>query len=219
MRTSFLIPVAAFILLQSVGAHAAGIYQMGYRYAFGDMAGDGAHGRTFVICGDECTAAPPLTPAPRFPALSIRVSRDIAAKNSPEKAPDVGSRDTPPNSDMSGRGRAAGTHITVLFGLDSPVLSDAERVRLSSFVNSLGAEPKDSNLFVTGYTCDLGGKAHNDVLAAKRAEAVEAYLRRIGAHATWVTGMGKCCYVTKDRSKRYLNRRVEVTFSEREGTK
>ena len=122
------------------------------------------------------------------------------------------------------RTRAKGEHaadarITVLFGLDNSVLSDAERARLSSFVKSLGAETKAGNLFVTGYTCDLGNKAHNDVLAIKRAEAVEAYLRKAGLHAMWVTGRGKCCYATKDPGKRYLNRRVEVIFSKREVTK
>ena len=120
---------------------------------------------------------------------------------------------------MSDREHVADARITVLFGLDSSVLRDAERARLSSFVKSLGAETKDGNLFVTGYTCDLGSKAHNDVLAIKRAEAVEAYLRKAGLHATWVTGMGKCCYATKDQSKRHLNRRVEVIFSKREATK
>ena len=101
----------------------------------------------------------------------------------------------------------------------APALSNAERARLSSFVKSLGAETKAGNLFVTGYTCDLGSKAHNDVLAIERAEAVEAYLRKTGLHAMWVTGMGKCCYATKDPSKRYLNRRVEVIISKKEAAK
>ena len=92
---------------------------------------------------------------------------------------------------------AADARITVLFGLDSSALSDAEKARLSSFVKSLDAETKGGNLFVTGYTCDLGSKAHNDVLAIERAEAVETYLRKAGLHVMWVTGTGKCCYATK----------------------
>ena len=219
MKTSSLIPIAAFVLIQSVGAHATGIYQMGYRYAFDNVAQDGARRKTFVICGDECTAAPPLAPAPRFPTLSVRVSQDITAKKSPEKAPDGGSRDTPPNKDASDREHAADARITVLFGLDSSALSDAERSRLSSFVKSLDAETKAGNLFVTGYTCDLGTKNHNDDLAIERAEAVESYFRKAGLHVMWVTGTGKCCYATKDPGKRYLNRRVEVTISKREATK
>ena len=202
-------------------SHAAGIYQMGYRYSFDGMAWDNARRQTFVICEDACAAAPPLAPAPRFPALSIRVSQDIAAsqKEAAQKAPDSGSRETPASKDASDRKHAADARITVLFGLDSSVLSDAEKARLSSFVKSLDAETKAGNLFVTGYTCDLGSKAHNDVLAMKRAEAVEAYLRKAGLHAMWVTGTGKCCYATKDPGKRYLNRRAEVIISKREATK
>jgi outer membrane protein OmpA-like peptidoglycan-associated protein len=219
MKTSSLIPIAAFVLIQSAGAHATGIYQMGYRYAFDNAAQDGARRKTFVICGDECTAAPPLAPAPRFPTLSVRVSQDITAKKSPDKAPDGGGRETPPNKDASDREHAADARITVLFGLDSSALSDAEKAKLSSFVKSLDAEAKAGNLFVTGYTCDLGTKNHNDDLAIERAEAVERYFRKAGLHVMWVTGTGKCCYATKDPGKRYLNRRVEVTISKREDPK
>ncbi len=183
------------------------------------MAWDNAHRQTFVICDDACVAVSPLAPAPRFPALSIKVSQDIATKKSPEKAPDAGGKETSPSKDASDREHAADVRITILFGLDSSILSDAERSRLSSFVKSLDAETKGGDLFVTGYTCDLGSKAHNDDLAIKRAEAVEIYLRKAGLHAMWVTGTGKCCYATKDQSKRYLNRRAEVTISKREATK
>jgi outer membrane protein OmpA-like peptidoglycan-associated protein len=219
MNTTSLGLVTALVLFQSVASYAAGIYQMDYRYSFSDMARDSARRQTFVICDDVCAAIPPLAPAPRFPALSVRISQDIAAKKSPEKAPDRGSRDTPPNKDASDREHAADARITVLFGLDSSALSDAERSRLSSFVKGLDAETKGGDLFVTGYTCDLGSKAHNDVLAIERAEAVETYLRKAGLHVMWVTGTGKCCYATKDPGKRYLNRRVEVTISKREATK
>jgi outer membrane protein OmpA-like peptidoglycan-associated protein len=183
------------------------------------MAGDGAHRETFVICGDACAAAPPLSPAPRFPALSIRVSQHVPIKKSPERAMDGGNRDTPPNKEAAKEEHVADARITVLFDLDSSVLSDEERARLSSFVKSLDSETRAGNLFVTGYTCDLGSKVHNDALAMKRAEAVEVYLRKAGLHAMWVTGTGKCCYATKDPAKRYLNRRAEVTISKREATK
>lgn len=219
MKISSLIPIAALVLFQSVASHAAGIYRMGYKYSFDGMAWDNAHRQTFVICDDACAAGPPLAPAPRFPALSIKVSQDIATKKSPEKAPDGGSRDTPPSKDANKEKHAADARITVLFGLDSSALSDAERARLSSFVKSLDAETKAGNLFVTGYTCDLGTKNHNDDLAIERAEAVESYFRKAGLHVMWVTGTGKCCYATKDQGKRYLNRRAEVIISKREATK
>ena len=77
MKTSSLIPIAALVLFQSAASHAAGIYQMDYRYSFDGIARDNAQGQTFVICDDACVAAPPLAPAPRFPALSMRVSQDL----------------------------------------------------------------------------------------------------------------------------------------------
>ncbi len=220
MKTASITLIALLLVLfQSVASDATGIYQAQYRYSFDGMARDGAHRQTFVICDDACAAGPPLAPAPRFPALSVKVSQDVAAKKSPEKAPDGGNRDTPPNKDAANGEHVADARITVLFGLDNSVVSDEERARFSSFVKSLGAETKAGNLFVTGYTCDLGNKAHNDLLAMKRAEAVEAYLRKTGLQAMWVTGRGKCCYATQDPGKRYLNRRVEVIFSKREATK
>ena len=220
MKTSCLIPIAAFVLLQSAGAHAAGIYQMGYRYSFDGMAWDKARRQTFVICDDACVAASPLAPAPRFPTLSVRVSQDpFSRKKDPQKAPDGGSGNSAVKKDTNKEEHAADARITILLGLDSSILSDAERSRLSSFVKSLDAETKAGNLFVTGYTCDLGSKSHNDLLAIERAEAVEAYLRKAGLHAMWITGTGKCCYATKDPGKRYLNRRVEVTISKREDPK
>ena len=221
MKTSFLIPIAGFLLFQSVGAHATGIYQMGYKYSFDDMARDSARRKTFVICDDACVTESPLARAPRFPALSIKVSQDLSVspgKETTQKAPDNGNKETSPKK-ADNREHAEDARITVLFALDTSVLSHAEKARLSSFVESLGAETKAGRLFVTGYTCDLGSKVHNDALAIKRAEAVEAYLRKAGLHAIWVTGTGKCCYATKDPAKRYLNRRAEVIISKREATK
>ena len=218
MKISSLIPIAALVLFQSVASHAAGIYQMGYKYSFDGMAWDNAHRQTFVICDDACAVGPSLAPAPRFPTLSVRVSRDVPKENA-QKEPDSGSKGTSPKKDASEREPDAEARITVLFGLDSSVLSDAEKARLSSFVKSLDAETKAGALSVTGYTCDLGSKAHNDVLAIKRGEAVAAYLRKSGLHAMLVTGTGKCCYATKDPGKRYLNRRAEVTISKRGATK
>ena len=218
MNTTSLGLVTALVLFQSVASYAAGIYQMDYRYSFSDMARDSARRQTFVICDDACVAESPLAPAPRFPALSIKVSQDpLSRKEDPQKAPDGGSGNSAVKKDTSEH--AADARITVLFGLDSSALSDAEKAKLSSFVKSLDAEAKAGNLFVTGYTCDLGTKNHNDDLAIERAEAVERYFRKAGLHVMWVTGTGKCCYATKDQGKRYLNRRAEVIISKREATK
>jgi outer membrane protein OmpA-like peptidoglycan-associated protein len=222
VKTTSLVLIAAFVLFQSAGAHAAGIYRMDYRYSFDNMASAYAQRPTFVICDDTCAAGPPLASAPRFPALSIRVSQDLAANannGAIQRAPVSGNSETAAIVAKSNGQQDPDARVTVLFSLDRSALSDAEKARLSSFVEGLDAEAKAGNLFVTGYTCDLGSKAHNDVLAMKRAEAVEGYLRKAGLHAIWVAGRGKCCYATKEPDKRYLNRRVEVTINNKEATK
>jgi outer membrane protein OmpA-like peptidoglycan-associated protein len=222
VKTLSLVLVAAFVLFQSASVHAAGIYQMEYRYSFDDMARDGAHRQAFVICDDTCAAGPPLAPAPRFPALSIKVSQNPPTSANREvtpMAPVGGNSETAAIIAKSNGPQDPDTRVTVLFSLDSSALGDAEKARLSSFAKGLDAEAKDSKLFVTGYTCDLGNKAHNDYLAMNRAEAVEGYLRKAGLHAIWVAGRGKCCYATKDPGKRYLNRRVEVAIDNKEATK
>ncbi len=111
-----------------------------------------------------------------------------------------------------------GQPVTILFTLDSAVLDDVAKAHLSSFVENMGARSKESYFSITGYTCDLGRKDHNDILARQRAEAVAAYLRKAGIHLSQVTGTGKCCYATDDLGKRYLNRRVEVRAQKKEVT-
>ncbi len=124
MKTSSLVPIAALVLFQTVASHATGISQMDYRYSFDGTARDSAHVQTFVICDDACIAGPSLAPAPRFPALSVRVSRDVAKENA-QKEPDSGSKGASPKKDASEREPAAEARITVLFGLDNSVLTDA----------------------------------------------------------------------------------------------
>lgn len=222
MKTPFLVLIATFLFFQSIGAHAIGISQKDYRYLFDDVARSNAYRPTFVICEDACVAPPPLAPAPRFPVLSIKVSQNPVsgtAKETAQKTTVDANNKAATNVEKSNEQQDPDVRITVLFSLDSFVLSDAEKTRLSSFLKSLDAERKAGDFFVTGYTCDLGSKAHNDALAMKRAEAVEAQLRKAGVHAIWIAGIGKCCYATKDPGKRYLNRRVEVIIGKREATK
>lgn len=218
VKTAFIAVIALLLVLfQPASSHANGIYQMEYRYVFDGTARDSAHGQTFVVCEDACTTAPYLAPAPRFPALSVRISQDVAAgKEDTRTGQEGGKGETAVKTITNGTQRGRDARITVLFGLDSWALSNTERARLSSFVESTGAETKGGDLSVTGYTCDLGSKAHNDILAGKRAEAVATYLRKAGLRPSRVTGIGRCCYVTEDQANRYLNRRVEATISKRE---
>ena len=89
----------------------------------------------------------------------------------------------------------------VHFTLDSAVLSPSEKT-------SLDLLDKTINYDVIGYTCDIGSKKHNEVLALKRARAVADYLSLVGIKDLAFSGKGKCCYLdTEDKAK---NRRVEV---------
>lgn len=222
MKIPPLVLVAGVVLLQSTGAHATGIRQVDYAYSFDDVARPNAHGPTFVICEGACAEAPPLAPAPRFPALSIRVSQGVAKESNSgtaQKVPVSGNGEITRGVDRGKGQQNPDAHVTVLFGFDSAVLNDAEKARLSSFVEGLDAETKTQDLLVTGFTCDLGRKAHNDLLAMDRAHAVAAYLRKSGLPAIRVAATGKCCYVAKDPDKRHLNRRVEVTTTKTEATR
>lgn len=220
MKTAFLTPIGVLLVfLESVNSHATGIYQTDYRYSFGGMAHDSAHRQTFVICEDTHITAPYLVRAPRFPALSIRVSQDIVpGRQSTEKGPEDQGRETAVQKDSSVKQDTSEASITVLFELDSSGLTDAAKAKLSSYAQGI-AETKGKNIVVTGYTCDLGSKTHNDILARKRADAIAAYLKVAGVSPSRVLGMGKCCYATQDPDKRSFNRRGEVTTDKTEVTR
>ena len=72
--------------------------------------------------------------------------------------------------------------------------------------------PGDS-ILVEGRTDDLGSQAFNDRLARRRAEAVVATLKRLGANGDIeIHSQGKCCYTTANLSEttRAMNRRVDL---------
>ena len=92
-----------------------------------------------------------------------------------------------------------------LFDFNSAILKDSEKSKLLVFLHSL---QKAKSISVKGYTCDKGPKEYNDGLALRRALAVAQFLEDHGIKPSEVTGEGKCCYVSEDRSK---NRRTEIS--------
>jgi outer membrane protein OmpA-like peptidoglycan-associated protein len=210
--------VLLLVVFQPSASDATGIYQLHYRYSFDGIARDNTHQQTFVISENACEALPYLARAPRLPALSVRVTQDVTVTGeNAQKRPDGTSDKAIAKKDTSERQSGPDARITILFDLNSSTLSNVETAKLSSFIDRMGPETKGKFL-VTGYTCDLGKKAHNDILAKKRAEAVATYLRRAGMRPSRITGTGKCCYATKDADKRSLNRRVEVRTGKGEAT-
>jgi outer membrane protein OmpA-like peptidoglycan-associated protein len=89
-------------------------------------------------------------------------------------------------------------HEVIYFDFDSARIRESEKKKLD------GLRFDGGKYTITGYTCDIGSKEYNDRLALRRARAVRDYLKVDAA----VEGKGKCCYISKERSK---NRRAEVT--------
>ena len=204
-------------LLTSVPCQALTIVQVDYAYPRDGMARPGVHGRMFVI-GEDAGTGPHLIPALKAPPLALRVSRDVdAVPETTHKKPEYTPKDTS-KKDAPKVQSIPEVRATVLFPLDSAILGDDERMKLSSFIEKIGEKTTGNEVSVTGYTCDLGGKEHNDILAKKRAEAVASYLRAIGVVPSRVSGEGKCCYRTEETGKWYLNRRVEIRLDNKEAT-
>jgi OmpA-OmpF porin, OOP family len=221
MKTAFLTPIGVLLVfLESVNSHASGIYQTDYRYAYGGAAHDSAHRQTFVICEEVCVTGPYLVRVPRFPALSVRVSQDIASvRVGVQKIPEEKNTDNTTKKDSTDKQQGRGASITILFDLDSSSLTDTAKAKLSSYIQGIDAETKANGVVVKGYTCDLGSKTHNDILARRRADAIAAYLTMAGVRPSRILGMGKCCYMTEDPDRRSFNRRGEVTTDKTEVTR
>lgn len=97
--------------------------------------------------------------------------------------------------------------VTVYFACDEFKLKGGESAKLDAAVDSLKAADK---IEITGYTCHIGSKRYNDILAVERAREVASYLSSegISREKMEVSGTGKCCY--KDTARLDINRRVEV---------
>lgn len=91
----------------------------------------------------------------------------------------------------------------VFFPFNEFQIGDSEREQIKQFINCIrGREVK-----VTGYTCKIGSKSHNDKLAKARADSVARYLRQKGVIIKETTGRGQQKYIS---GVDYVNRRVEI---------
>ncbi|MFY9270795.1 MAG: OmpA family protein [Candidatus Manganitrophaceae bacterium] len=99
--------------------------------------------------------------------------------------------------------------ITVVqFPWNSNALVKTERNKVVKMIARIKEEGRDVVVRIVGYTDSLGGKAHNDRLAKKRAETVADIFGLEKIRVAEIRGDGKCCYVSE---KPDLNRRVEIT--------
>ncbi len=108
---------------------------------------------------------------------------------------------------------------TVLFAKDSPKINSQARGRLAEVGRDLKAEGAGS-VKITGYTDDLGTKAHGLTLSRQRAQAVSKVLRRYLPASSFtftVRGLGESHPAVPNTSEhnRRINRRVVVIYQPR----
>lgn len=105
----------------------------------------------------------------------------------------------------------SGPLLTVNFDLNSAQIKGGEIQKIQGAVPSLRTK---APLKISGFTCDLGSKAHNDRLALQRAQTVRSILLRSGLRKddiASVEGKGKCCFADTAPARHFVNRRVEIT--------
>jgi outer membrane protein OmpA-like peptidoglycan-associated protein len=108
---------------------------------------------------------------------------------------------------------------TVLFARDSPKINSRARGRLREVGRQLKGNGAGS-VKITGYTDDLGTKAHGLTLSRQRARAVATVLRRSLPASSFrftVRGLGESHPAVPNTSEhnRKINRRVVVVYQKR----
>ncbi len=104
--------------------------------------------------------------------------------------------------------------VSVTFGFDKSVLTDADKAQLDQVSSSL-ASARGYILEITGGTDSVGDADYNYKLSQRRADAVVNYLEtkyNIAPHKFYLIGIGKENPVAdnKSRAGRAQNRRVEI---------
>jgi len=137
----------------------------------------------FTWCG-ACSS-----PTPKAPARPGRPAKDTSAKKA-----NVGSQRQP----------AAVIH----FDFNSAAIKPSEAIKLSRLLKDIGA---NTTLILRGYTDAAGGKAYNQRLAWRRAQAVRRWLSTHTKQQVRydIRAYGKCCYA-RQPGLSPENRRVEI---------
>jgi OmpA-OmpF porin, OOP family len=103
---------------------------------------------------------------------------------------------------------------TVVFALNSAVLSEQAKNTLDRIASDVGGQRFGYMIEVQGYTDNTGDEQYNIGLSQRRAEAVERYLvsKNIPLFRVSIVGLGKDSPIAdnKTRDGRAQNRRVEV---------
>jgi len=194
-------------------ATAAEIRMGSYAYNYGKTSTALTDREIFVISEYGLTH-PRLALKPKVASLAVRTSEvrvtpdakptmeTRAKNNSAAEQTDSADTDTQPSIDHM-------CLLPIYFRFDRADLSDFETDQLDRLVSWVDRNSSKESLKVqvTGYTCDLGSRDHNERLSLLRAKSVAAYLEIKGLKPVEVRGEGK----NKPLSEvRRLNRRVEI---------
>ncbi len=192
-----------------------------YQYDYGDAVQVVKKEYQYVIC-NSCLEPVTLQRQIKPLLLSIRmttadlpsstlsvtaISGKAVETTPPAPTPEI-EQASPPVSSISKPEQATSSKktcapLTVYFDLNSSVVSESEKQKILSALHTL----RGNEMYLAGYTCDIGKKEHNETLAYNRARSVAEILYENDIRPRSVTGAGKCCYRSKDKR---LNRRVEI---------
>lgn len=95
------------------------------------------------------------------------------------------------------------------FELGSATLSSMAAKTFLTSMQRFGIS-RDTPLFITGYSCELGSEQFNLMLSLQRAVAVANFLESKGFSVTALQAKGEADPITTDPEQLYKNRRVEI---------
>lgn len=104
---------------------------------------------------------------------------------------------------------------TANFKFGKSELDTQEIIDLEEFIQTIEKKPNQTiNLYLRGFTDDIGPEEYNLRLATQRIDKVTEVLNNLGFDVTESRALGKCCYLATNETPegRQANRRVEIFF-------
>ena len=188
--------VLLLLILLPITAMADTITRKDYTHDVG-LVVTAVRASEYVITSTSSSKLNRLTAEPAPVLLAARFSSDIGQDF--QRNP---TNPTLPPEPVPNLSKKEITPVVMLFDFDVATIRSADLARLAAW-------PADQAAKVTGYSCDMGSAAYNQVLSFRRAMVVAKAMVAHGVLVKKVEGKGECCPV--DAEKKELNRRVEIT--------
>lgn len=220
MKAALSIFVTVFVSLAVAADSCAAmaIRQIATVLDYGGIARQAEPAMQFVFCSSCYIPSSPSRYQRELTDVPISITLSAENESSFREVYDVASDPIKEKEDRQAQPVQIQRDVSILFDLNNSQIREDEKNRLAMFLAEAGQQLRthdNTAVEITGYTCDIGTKPYNDLLAKKRAASVATYLEQKGIHPLHVTGKGKCCYVSTHKRAKYLNRRVEVRLTTR----